>query len=185
MVFILPGALAYGIKMIPDTDQPGYNSDARIGVYGLRTLTQKFIAPSNNLTAIGTSIRNPNLSNKKSIILSLYDIDGNLIRTSTINGLNVPDGEFVKFVFDPIADSKGKTYTFTLASPNAGSDDQIAVFYIGNDSGSPAPNWIVEYTYDQKIHQGGLPMVTFYKPSSHLEVVKMVYSGLLSRVLSK
>lgn len=178
LVFIVPGMLASTLDIIPYGDQPGYNSNQRLAVYGERTVSQKFISTEKNLAAIGTSIRNPNLKNKKEIILSLYDEDKNLVRTSTLNGQNFQDGDFVKFVFPEISDSEGKIYTFTISSPLAGPEETVEVFYFGG-----ATENILEYTYDEKSYPGGLPIVTFYKPNSKLEVIKKVYSNWLSRLL--
>ncbi len=177
-VFVAPAIFALGIKLVPGGDQPGYNSNARLSIYGKRDVSQKFIVDSANLSAIGTSIRNPNLKNKKDIIFSLFGEGKNLIRTVVMNGQNVEDGNFIKFVFDPISDSKGKTYFFTLATPEAGAEDTIEVFLTQS-----APSWIVEYTYDQKAYSGGLPIVLYFKPVGKLSVIKDIYSSWLSRLL--
>ncbi|KKQ91850.1 MAG: hypothetical protein UT58_C0001G0035 [Microgenomates group bacterium GW2011_GWC1_39_7b] len=185
LVFLFPAVLAMGIKLIPNGDQPGYNSDQRLGVYGIRDISQKFISEKANLSAIGTSIRNPNLQNKKDIIFTLFDEKMNIVRTTIINGRNVEDGNFIKFVFEPIFDSKNKTYTFEIVSPDAGPGDTIEVFYVENGiSLQSMPNWIVEYTYDKKIHKGGLPIVLYFKPTSKFEIIKEIYTNLFSRFQS-
>ena len=177
LVFITPAILALGIKLIPEEDQPGYNSNQRLSIYGERTVSQKFISQDANLSAIGTSIRNPNLKNKKDIILTLTDVKMKVVRTSVINGQNVEDGNFIKFVFDPIPDSENTTYVFTLASPEAGPEETIEVFYTQS-----MPSWIVEYTYDRNLYPGGLPAVLYFKPGSRLEVIKEIYSNWFSRL---
>jgi hypothetical protein len=176
LIFVVPGILALTLDIVPAGDQPGFNSDQRLSIYGKRGVSQKFTSADANLTAIGTSMRNPNLKNKKEIILNLYDGKENLIRTSVINGQNFQDGDFVKFVFQPIPDSFGKTYTFTIFSPEADPEETIEVFYFN----SPTEN-ILEYTYDEKSYPGGLPLVTFHKPESKWEVVKKIYSNWFSK----
>ena len=57
-------------------------------------------------------------------------------------------------------------------------EETVEVFYFGG-----ATENILEYTYDEKSYPGGLPIVTFYKPNSKLEVIKKVYSNWLSRLL--
>lgn len=178
LVLVVPGIFALALDMTPAGDQPGYNSDKRLSIYGKREVTQKFISKEENLSAIATSIRNPNLKNKKEIILNLYDKDGNPIRTSTLNGQNQQDGDFVKFVFLPIPDSQGRQYSFILSSLLAGPEETIEVFY--NDAPSDS---ILEFTYDEKTYPGGIPLVTFHKPASKFEVVKEIYSSLFSRLL--
>ncbi len=176
LIFIVPGILALTLDVVSAGDQPGYNSDKRLAIYGERGVSQKFVSKEKNLTAVGTSIRNPNLKNKKEVIFNLYDEKGNLIRTSILNGQNFQDGDFVKFYFGPIPDSENKTYSFTLFSPGAGPEETIEVFYFNSSTQN-----IIEYTYDEKVYPGGLPLVTFHKPGSKWEVVKSVYSGWLSR----
>ena len=178
LVFAAPAILALGLKLIPGGDQPGYNPDQRLSIYRDRVVSQKFVSQAANLSAIATSIRNPNLKNKKDIILTLADEKMNVVRTSVINGQNVQDGDFVKFVFDPIPDSAGKTYIFTLASPDAGPEDTVEVFYT-----QTAPSWIVQYLYDKNTYSGGLPIVLYFKPVSKITVIKDIYSNLFSRLL--
>jgi hypothetical protein len=178
IVFFAPAILALGIKLIPGENQPGYNSDQRLSIYGTRGITQKFISNSANLSAIGTSIRNPNLKNKKDIILTLFGENMEMVRTSVINGQNVEDGNFIKFVFDAIPDSKNKTYIFTLTSPDAGPEETIEVFYTQN-----MPSWIEQYSYDKYTYPGGLPIVLYFKPVSKTAVIKVIYSDLFSRFL--
>jgi len=178
VVFVLPGIFASRLNLIPTAEQPGYDSNRRLSIYGKREVSQKFVSEDKNLAAIGTSIRNPNLNNKKEVKFDLYDQNNKLIRTSILNGANIQDGDFIKFPFEPIADSMGKTYTFVISSPDSGPEDTIEVFYFSEPTKD-----ILEYTYDQQIHTGGLPLVTFSKPDSKLEVIKSVYSNWISRVI--
>jgi len=178
LVFIMPGLMALTIDMIPASDQPGYSGSTRVSIYGERQFSQKFISRDKNLTAMGTSIKNPNLKNKQEINFNLYDKDKVLIRTAVLNGFNIGDGDFVKFVFQPVPDSGGKEYSFTLSSPAAGPGEIIEVFII-----EPTPD-IIDYFYEEETHPGGIPMVTFHKPNSKLELVKTVYFNWLSRLLS-
>jgi hypothetical protein len=177
VLLIVPAILASLIKMIPANDQPGYGSGGSVSVYGERTFTQYFVSKNKNLTAIGTTIKNPNLKNKKDIVFNLYDQDNNLIRTVNLNGFNIGDGDFIKIVFEPIIDSQNKKYYFNLASPDAKQDEIIEVFL------TEPTDEIVEYIYDDEKHLGGAPIVTFHKPESRLKTVKLVYLNLLSKLL--
>jgi hypothetical protein len=179
VVFIVPGIFAYALDLTPSADQPGYNSNQRLAIYGKRDVTQKFISKEENLSAIGTSIRNPNLKNKKEIILNLQDENGNSIRTSILNGQNLEDGDFVKFVFPVVPDSLEKTFLFTLSTPLAGPEETIEVFYLDTLFDN-----ILEFKYDEETYPGGLPLVTFHKPNSKFQLVQKVYSSLFSRLLS-
>src|SRR3990172_7279133 len=178
LVFVVPAILALGIKLIPGEDQPGYDPNFRLSIYWPRVVKQQFVSKDSNLSAIATSIRNPNLKNKEEIVFTLFDSEMHKIRETIINGENVEDGNFTKFYFDTIPDSKDKTYFFTLSSLNAGPEETIEVFYSDN-----MPDWIVQFTYDENEKKGGLPIVLYYKPESSVVVIKDIYSSLFSRLL--
>lgn len=180
LVFVVPAILSVGLKMIPENVQPGYSPDIRLSIYKDRDFTQKFVSGASNLTAVGLSIRNPNLKNKAEVIFNLFDKSGTLIRNVNISGMNLEDGSFTKFVFPPILDSKGGEYSFTLSSPNAGPEETIEVFIIEKDDKSG----ITEYSYMGETQIGGTPIVLYSKPVSKLKTVTEVYSNWLSRLLS-
>lgn len=179
LVFFVPIVLSMNLKMVPINTQPGFNSDVRVPIYRDRVFVQKFTSKENNLTAIGMSIRNPNLNNKAGIIFSLQNLDGSIIRGVTISGMNLEDGSFTKFVFDPITDSLGKEYLFTISSPGAGPEETIELFIINPDN----PSGIVEYSYMGESFEGGTPIVQYAKPANKAVIVKDVYSNLISRLL--
>lgn len=176
-IFVVPAIFALLLSVVPASEQPGYDDTVKLSIYGKRDIVQRFVSVRSNLTAIGTSIKNPNLSNKKDIIFNLYDENGKLLRATTINGRNIQDGEFIKIMFEPVFDSLNKTYTFSLSSPSAGSADEIEVFV------TTPTSTVLSYTYDLITQSGGLPLVTFHKPTSRLATVKEVYSNLFSRFL--
>ncbi len=178
LLFVVPGLMATLIKMVPANDQPGYGDKGRVSIYGIRDFRQDFISKDKNLIAIATTIKNPNLKNNKDIIFNLYDENNNLIRTTTINGFNIGDGDFVKIIFEKVADSKNKKYYFTLSSPDAGQEEVVEVFLTGPTSE------ILSYTYDKETHLGGAPIVTYHKPDSRLETVKLVYLNLFSKLVN-
>lgn len=179
LLFLVPVILAGTINMTPAKDQPGYDGSARVSIYGKRQFSQTFISTEKNLVAIATSIKNPNLKNKKDITLNLYEEDGNLIRSTGLNGLNIGDGDFVKFVFGEIKESEGVQYSFNLSAPTAGPGEVLEVFII-----KPTDD-ILEYSYEDESFPGGIPLVTFHKPESSLNTIKIVYSNWLSRLLSR
>ena len=175
MLFLAPVVMASLIKMIPANDQPGYGQMGRVSVYGDRYFTQFFVSKNKNLTAVATTIKNPNLHNKKDINFNLYDMENKLVRSVTLNGFNIGDGDFVKIIFDPIVDSVNKKYYLTLASPSAGDEEIIEIFLTAKT------DEILEYSYDGEIKPGGAPIVTFHKPESRLETIKLVYQNLFSK----
>lgn len=179
LVFLVPVVLSMALKMIPINTQPGFNYDVRTSIYRDRVFVQKFTAKENNLTAIGMSIRNPNLKNKAEIYFNLMNLDGSIIRGVSINGMNLEDGSFTKFVFDPIPDSLGKEYLFTISTPAAGPEETIELFVIGTDEASG----IVEYSYMGEASPGGTSIVQYVKPVNKITTVKEVYTSLISKLL--
>lgn len=177
LLFAVPAFFASLLKMLPANDQQGYGSMGTLSVYGKRDFTQYFVSKNKNLTAIGTTIKNPNLKNKKDIIFNLFDENNNLVRSVILNGFNIGDGDFVKIVFNPITDSAQKKYYFTLVSPDAKADETIEMFL------AEPTNEIIEYVYDEEKHLGGTPLVTFHKPDSRLNTIKQVYLNLFSKLL--
>ena len=175
-VFILPGILALGIRYIPYDIQPPLEGVKDI--YGQFTISQEFISQEAQLAGIGMTIKNPNLKNKKEFFLNLYDDKGQMLREITYSGANVEDGSYLKFLFDPIADSKGKVYNITLSNPSADEEEVLGVFYTLNK-----PDWIGRMSFNSEEQEGGISLVTFHKPLTKLGVIKTIYISWLYRLL--
>ena len=90
--------------------------------------------------------------------------------------LDIGDGDFVKIVFDVIPDSINKEYFFTLSSPTAGEEEVIVLFL------TESTDSILEYRYDEESHLGGAPIVTYHRPDSRLETIKLVYLNLINKL---
>lgn len=179
LVFIAPVILSMGLKMIPANTQPGFDNNVRLSIYRDRVFVQKFTAKEQNLTAIGMSIRNPNLKNKADIFFVLQNLDGSIVRSAAISGMNLEDGSFTKFIFEPIPDSFGKEYIFSLSSPGAGPEETIELFIINADDASK----ITEYSYMGESFKGGTPIVQYVKPASKFKTVEKICLNLISRLL--
>jgi len=179
LVFIAPAVLALGIKYLPGDLQPPLEGTR--GVYWIFEVSQEFFSPMDNLTALGMSIKNPNLKNKKDITLLLYDENGNLVRKSVLNGQNIEDGAFVRFLFDPVKDSKNRHFKFVLSAPDAGAEDLLEVFYT-----QKKPSWIGKMVAIEGVEEseidGGVSLVTLHKPESSLFVIKTIYRGWLAQI---
>lgn len=176
ILFVVPAFLASLLKMIPDSDQPGYGSKGTALIYKDRDFTQYFVAKSDDFAAIGTTIKNPNLKNKKDIIFKLFDENENLVRTVVINGFNIGDGDFVKIMFEPIPDSMNKKYSFNVSTPEAGDEERIELFL------TEPTNQVLNYYYDEEMHKGGAPIVTYHKPVSKFETIRLIFINLFSKL---
>jgi hypothetical protein len=174
-LLVLPAGLSLGLKYLPANIQPSL--DETRDIYSVRTVSQSFMSLKPRLTAIGMTIRNLNLKNKKDLIFSLYSTKGELLRRVIYNGANIEDGDFIKFVFDPIPDSQNQNYTFVLECPTAGAEEVLPVFIT-----KTKPSWLGNLIYNNEPDAGGVAIVAFYKPESKLKVIEEIYSNLFSRL---
>ncbi len=126
-LIILPALLSLGIRIIPGQMQPSLGTTERI--YSTSVVTEAFAASRNNLNGIGLSLKNPNYQNKQNVVVSLFSEEGELLSESTVNGASIPDGDFIKFIFKPIEESRGKNFVFVLSSVWSQDSDATEVFY--------------------------------------------------------
>lgn len=157
---LLPVILSIGISLIPGNTQPSLTTTERI--YNDAIIDQVFNASRDNLSGIGLSIKNPNYQNKKDVTVSLYH-SGEYIRSKTVNGASIADGDYVKFIFDPVHNSNGKRYNFTVSASQADVSEALEVFY------SDKPN---------------LSFVTLYRPTSIISLNTEIYGNLLANLVS-
>lgn len=134
-LFLFPAVLSFGIRYLPVEDQPPLGLTEKI--YGNKSVEGKLLSPYNNINGVGLSFRNPNLQNKEEITLKLTKEKGGAVITTQLSGQIIPDGGFVRLMFEPIKDSKGVTYDFTLTSPSSTEEDALEV-YLSRDSNTPA-----------------------------------------------
>jgi len=158
-LFSLPALLSFGIRYLPVESQPPLGATERF--YGNKFIEGKVLSPDNNLNGVGLSFKNPNLQNKEEVVLNITKETGELVRTAVLSGRSVPDGGFVRFMFEPIADSRGGKYDYALSSPSSAEAEALEV-YLSKDSSSPAS-------------------VIYYKPVSRAVLLKDIYSSWMAR----
>lgn len=178
LVFILPALLALGIRYIPYDIQPPL--DNYEGIHRYQAISQSLVAQKNNLSGFALSLKNPLLRNKQDINLTLTDENNITIRNATLNGSYIQDGEYVKFIFAPITDSKDKSYTFILSAPNADKNESLAAFYTFNK-----PNWAGELRIGDRLEpNGSVSFVGLYKPATIFTPVIDIYSEWIRRFIN-
>lgn len=172
---ILPGILSFGIRNIPQNNQPSLDRTQKL--YGDLIISQVFISTTDNFSGIGVSIKNPNLLNKKDVILSIHDRDGNLLRVISLNGANIADGKFVKFRFAPIEISENRQFLFTLTAPTTTQDEadgnRALEVFLTNQQPANAFDLTIE---DKVILGTSISYVAFYKPPYPTYVLEIIYS---------
>jgi hypothetical protein len=175
VAWLLPFLLAAQLKDIPFDTQPSLEFTEKI--YGEKILSQPFIAVEDNLSTIAVTVKNPNLLNKKDLIMSLYNQQGELLRTAIINGWTIPDGNFTKFRFDPLRGSKNQQFLVTFSSPESLEGSAFEI-YGKFDSGAP-----LKMTLNDRMENGIVSSVTFYKSQNILSTPLSIYQQWLSRFL--
>lgn len=135
MVFVVPGVMSVAIESLPANSQPPFTTSQR--VFRDEVINQKFVSDAENISAIGLSLKNPNLKEQTDVVLKVYDEKGVLLRESSINGKYISDGGFIKFKFFPIEQSKNSNFSFSLTSSMPLSDHNLEIFLTEeNGSGS-------------------------------------------------
>lgn len=161
-IFGLPALLSFGIRYLPVNNQPPLGVTQKL--YGDKVIEDKLTLSHNNFSGIGLSFKNPNLINKKEIVLRVLGDNEEVIRSATLSGWNIPDGGFVRFMFEPIAASRGNQYIFRLSSPSSKEEEALEI-YLAEGSGSIAS-------------------VAYYKPPPAASLVGEIYSNWMGRLLS-
>lgn len=162
LIFILPVISLLPISYVPGNTQPGFIGRSTKNVYGDITVKQEFVSIKNNLSGIGLSIKNPSNANHNEIFVKVFTENGIELRSTSLNGYSIQDGSFVKFIFDPIVDSKNKNYYFEVSSKDSSDLNAMGPFWEENK---------------------GLPAVYYFKPANQYEKIKEVYINLFSRFL--
>ncbi len=174
-ILIIPISILFTLDAFYLHSQPSL--DATLDVYEDNQIKQVIYSDKNNLIGFGTSIKNPNFRNNENIYLELYE-DDNLIRSSHINGLNIPDGEFVQFRFEPIFESENKWYEIRINSPTSNSLNALQIFY-----SNELKRWMSDLFYNQEKIDGNLSILPIYKPESKFDLISSVYKDFINQFI--
>jgi peptidoglycan/LPS O-acetylase OafA/YrhL len=119
-------------------------------ILGNMTIGQTFIAPYSNLHAIEIALATYKRVNTKEVIFHLSSAPSSAsdLVTIKLSGDKITDNQYHRFSFDPIADSKGRSFYFFVESPNSTPGNAITIWYNEKDAykegqayenGSPIP----------------------------------------------
>jgi len=111
---------------ITQSDQPAGLINQNI------SLKQSFIAENDNLADVSIKLATYGRKNNCEITLTLFDNKNNPLAIKKIDGMVIPDNEFYKFSFNPIAQSKGKMYNIEIKS-NGTAENSITAWKSNND----------------------------------------------------
>lgn len=174
LILFLPALAGLGVRLVPNKFQPSLDWTQKI--YGDVAVSQPLISTSDRLSGVGVSIKNPNLINQEDIIMSLYR-GNDLMRVVTINGKSIGDGNFVKFLFEPLPGSKGQIYQVVFSAPSSPIEKALEIFVTKD------PSWekMIVRNKDSSV---GLSMVVFYRPSGPISLLTDIYKEWFKKFAS-
>ncbi len=175
LLIFIPGIPLFFIKDIPNSNQPSLKGTQPI--YEEYGITQEFISQKNNLSGIATSIKNPQLRNKKDLIFSLFNEDNILLREVRLNGSVITDGGFMKIKFEKIKDSQDKSYKFTFKAPDVKGEESLELFLTDDN-----PSWAKAYMVNQDVHNMDISFVTLHGFNNRVEFPLSVLQSWVSKL---
>jgi len=95
------------------------------------SVKQSFVAEENKLSDIRILLATYARVNTCEITFELFDQDNNLIASQKVDGSKLKDNSYFDFRFDPISDSKGKTYFFKIWSD--GTEENSITAWMSNE----------------------------------------------------
>ena len=108
---------------------PGVPDPFPVAFYGANAISQSFINGVDRLTTVETWLRGPSYGR---IVVTLADESG-LLYSGGVDFGERPSGGYLRFTFPPIAAAKGRTFTLTLAAPEATADAPAITRVVGGD----------------------------------------------------
>lgn len=165
----------FGIRKRIDIAQT--SGDYLYQIYEDRKVGQTFVANKDNLNIIVLDLRNAMLKNEQPLYFHLQERDANqALREIEISGLNVGDPGTVRFQFEPISDSAGKSYYFYLESPSSTVFDAVEIFHSPKDVYSKG-----EMILNDKSAVGELRFVSYYYPGPKKNMIRETIKDFTSR----
>jgi hypothetical protein len=109
------------------------------------TISQRFVSTANNLCAVRVMFASKSFQQNDTIVFTLWEKDNadQILHKTTYPLNKISDFERLIFIFPPLKNSAGKTYTFSL---NTTEDEGISLWYSHEDQyphGSLLKNGIV------------------------------------------
>jgi hypothetical protein len=88
----------------------------------------------NNFNIVILQLKNPGITNSEDFVFRIYSSTGEILRSINFNGKNIGDPGDLRFQFDPITDSGGKTYKVEVTRANSGSEGAVKVNVDSNNN---------------------------------------------------
>lgn len=176
-IFVLPFFLSFFIKEIPNDVQ--HSLEGTQIIYKDVNVLQAFKSEMSNLSGIGMSIKNPYLRNRKDLILDILSSDRKLLRTTTVNGASILDGDLRKIEFEPIVDSKDKNYFLSLSSKDTEESETLEIFLT-----SKKVSWIGDLYINSNKQDSTFSFITYHRPNNILTITSEIFIQWGERLLA-
>lgn len=103
-------------------------------IYGEKVVGQSFVATADKLTRVDVMLATFARNNTKDVIFKMREAGSTEdIVNTTVNAEIIKDNSYFSFVFDPILESKGKSYVFYISSPESVPGNAITIWYSTED----------------------------------------------------
>ncbi|MDY7079021.1 MAG: glycosyltransferase [Chloroflexota bacterium] len=101
-----------------------------LGLYGRRCIGQSFVARRDNLHRVDVLVATYRRPNTRDVILHLRESPtaSSDLATVQINASLIIDNSYARFTFEPQPGSRGKSYYFSVESPESATGDAIALW---------------------------------------------------------
>ncbi len=167
---LLPGILSLGITAVPINVQPGLAGTIKI--YGNNQILEQLTCPSNHITQIGISFKNPSLNNKKDLYLKIEDEMKNILAEIIVNGKFISDGGFVKFKLSKELNCLNQKIYLRLLSSDSTYDDALEVLLSNKLIGDFESFIMTESKISQKQN---INLVFFISSTDKLKLASSIY----------
>jgi hypothetical protein len=97
-------------------------------------VSQTFFANQNGISSVAVQVGTYMRQNDVRLVLSITDQAGKVLRSKTFSLLNHADNSFLKFAFNPILNSKGKTMIISVESPDSNAGNAVTLWTTGSDA---------------------------------------------------
>lgn len=176
-IILIPVLFSLFISEVPNDVQPSLEGTQII--YKDVWAQQLMKSEIDNLSGIGMSIKNPYFRNRKDLTFNLLSEDKQMLRTLTINGANIPDGDLLKIEFEPVVDSKDKKYLFELKAEDTKDNEALEVFLT-----SKKASWIEDLYINSEKQDSKLSFITYHKSPNIFVSTTEIFTQLFRRLFA-
>jgi hypothetical protein len=96
-------------------------------------VSQTFFVNQDGISSVAIQVGTYMRKNDVRLVLRITDQAGKVLRSKTFSLLKHSDNSFLKFAFDPILNSKGKTMIISVKSPDSKPGNAVTLWTTGSD----------------------------------------------------